>query len=196
MYHYEKSTKRSGRCGPRGLHAIFGHGGRHRWGGSRGQHGEGGGRRRVFDAGELRLVLLKLIADQPRHGYDLIREIEALSGGSYAPSPGVVYPTLTLLQDMGLIDEAPAEGARKLFAITEAGTAHLAEQSEAVAAAMAKLAAMSERSERTDGMQVRRAMGNLREALQIRLSREDVTMETLHAVTALIDEAAQKIERL
>jgi DNA-binding PadR family transcriptional regulator len=186
-------------CGPRGFYAIWGHGGRHRWGG-RGTRGEGGGRRRVFDSGELRLVLLKLIADIPRHGYDLIREIEALSGGSYAPSPGVVYPTLTLLQDMGLIDEAPPkippEGARKLFAISEAGTAHLAEQAEAVDAAMAKLAAMSERSERTDGMQVRRAMGNLREALQIRLAQDDVTVETLHAVTALIDEAAQKIERL
>jgi DNA-binding PadR family transcriptional regulator len=185
-------------CGPRGFYAIWGHGGgmggRHRWG-HRGR-GEGRGRRRVFDAGELRLVLLKLIADQPRHGYDLIREIEALSGGSYAPSPGVVYPTLTLLQDMGLIEEGASDGARKLFAITEAGTAHLAEQAEAVEAAMAKLAAMNERSERTDGMQVRRAMGNLREALQIRLAQDDVTVETLHAVTALIDEAAQKIERL
>jgi DNA-binding PadR family transcriptional regulator len=191
MFMYGKTHS----CGPRGFYAIWGHGGRHRWGG-RGARGEGGGRRRVFDSGELRLVLLTLIADQPRHGYDLIREIEALSGGSYAPSPGVVYPTLTLLQDMGLIDEAPAEGARKLFAISEAGTAHLAEQAEAVQAAMAKLAAMSERSERTDGMQVRRAMGNLREALQNRLAQDDVTVETLHAVTALIDEAAQKIERL
>jgi DNA-binding PadR family transcriptional regulator len=190
MLYYGKSHS----CGSRGFYAIWGHAGRHRWGGR--TRGEGGGRRRVFDSGELRLVLLKLIADSPRHGYDLIREIETLSGGSYAPSPGVVYPTLTLLQDMGLIDEAPAEGARKLFAITEAGTAHLAEQADAVEAAMAKLTAMNERSERTDGMQVRRAMGNLREAIQIRLAHDDVTVETLHAVTALIDEAAQKIERL
>ena len=158
--------------------------------------GERGGRRRMFDNGELRLVLLKLVSDQPRHGYDLIREIVALSGGAYAPSPGVVYPTLTLLEDMELINEVPVERPRKLFGIAEAGTAHLAEQADAVEAAMAKLAAMSERSERTDGMQVRRAMGNLREALQIRLSRDDVSADTLHAVTGLIDEAAQKIERL
>lgn len=190
MFYYGKTHG----CGTRGLYAMWAHG-RHQSGG-RGSRGERGGRRRMFDSGELRLVLLKLISDQPRHGYDLIREIETLSGGSYAPSPGVVYPTLTLLQDMGLIGEAPADGARKLFDITEAGTAHLAEQAEAVEAAMAKLAAMSERTERTDGMQVRRAMGNLREALQIRLSRDDVSVETLHAVTALIDEAAQKIERL
>jgi hypothetical protein len=64
------------------------------WSGRRGRRS-----RRMFESGELRLVLLKLIADEPRHGYDLIRAIEALTGGEYAPSPGVVYPTLTLLQD-------------------------------------------------------------------------------------------------
>src|SRR4028119_2339675 len=80
-------------------------------GGGRGRRG----RRRMFEPGELRLVLLKLIADQPRHGYDLIRAIEEMTHGSYAPSPGVVYPTLTMLQDMGLIREVEAEGARKIF---------------------------------------------------------------------------------
>ncbi|WP_447514071.1 PadR family transcriptional regulator, partial [Clostridioides difficile] len=60
----------------------------------------------MFDGTELRLILLKLIEEQPRHGYDLIREIEERSGGAYAPSPGVVYPTLTMLDDMGLIEES------------------------------------------------------------------------------------------
>jgi DNA-binding PadR family transcriptional regulator len=205
MFYNEKSASRGRRSGARGFHAMWGdRGGEFRgrggFGGPRGE-GRGGGRRRMFDNGELRLILLKLIADQPRHGYDLIREIESLSGGAYAPSPGVVYPTLTLLADMGLadtglVDEDAQSGVRKLFAITDAGTTHLAEQAEAVAAAMAKLSALSARSERVDGMQVRRAMGNLREAIQIRLGRDDVSVETLHAVTALIDEAAQKIERL
>ena len=75
----------------------------------------------MFESGELRLVLLRLIADEPRHGYDLIRAIEELTGGEYAPSPGVVYPTLTLLQDMGLIEEARGEGARKPFQVTDEG---------------------------------------------------------------------------
>jgi DNA-binding PadR family transcriptional regulator len=176
------------------LHAIFGH---HRRGfGGRGGRGEGGGRRRMFDAGELRLVLLKLIEETPRHGYDLIREIEDRTGGAYAPSPGVIYPTLTLLADMGLIEEAKSEGAKKLFAITHAGTVHLTEKTIDVEAAMAKLAQMGAQSERTDGAPIRRAMGNLREVLQNRLSRDDVTVETLHEVTALLDEAAQRIERL
>src|SRR5687768_16372991 len=74
-----------------------------------GPSGRGRGRRRerqrMFVSGELRLVLLKLIADEPRHDYDLIRAVEELTYGDYAPSPGVVYPTLTLLPDMGLIEE-------------------------------------------------------------------------------------------
>ncbi|OHT19879.1 PadR family transcriptional regulator [Edaphosphingomonas haloaromaticamans] len=158
---------------------------------------EGGGRRRrVFDGGELRLVLLKLIGDQPRHGYDLIRAIEELTGGAYAPSPGVVYPTVTLLQDMDLIAEAEAEGNRKAFAITEAGTAHLAERQAEVEALFARLAGLAEERGRPDVMAVRRAMHNLHVVLRHRLSRPDVTPETIHDAVALIDEVARKIERM
>lgn len=162
----------------------------------RGEGGRGGRSRRMFDSGELKLVLLKLIADEPRHGYDLIRQIEDLTGGAYAPSPGVVYPTITLLDDMGLIDAQQAEGAKKLFAITEAGKAHLAENHEIVDALFARLAEVGNMRERTDGAPIRRAMGNLRQVLQHRLTRDDVSMNTLHEVAALLDEAAQKIERL
>src|SRR5690349_16524263 len=104
-------------------------GGWGQWGGDEwGGGGRGRGRRRMFDAGELRLVLLKLIADQPRHGYDLIRAIEELTHGAYAPSPGIVYPTLTLLEDMGHIAEAQSEGSRKAYAATPEGRAHLEEK--------------------------------------------------------------------
>src|SRR6478752_3119535 len=70
------------------------------------------GRRRMFDRGEMRLVLLKLIADQPRHGYDLIKAVEEMTGGEYAPSPGVIYPTLQMMVDEGVIAELPDETAR------------------------------------------------------------------------------------
>lgn len=182
--------------GPRAHQAIFrgDEVGRHGWG--RGVGREGGGRRRMFDSGELRLVLLKLIEESPRHGYDLIREIEARTGGAYAPSPGIVYPTLTLLDEMGLIAEERSDGARKRFAITAAGGTHLAEQAEAVAALFARLAEIGAMRARTDGAPIRRAMGNLRTVLQHRLGGSEVTADTLHDVAALIDEAARKIERL
>lgn len=158
--------------------------------------GHGRGRRRLFDGGELRLVLLKLIADTPRHGYDLIREMETLTGGAYAPSPGVVYPTLTMLEDMDLIAEERSEGAKKMFSATDAGRAHLAENAEIVDALMSRLAEIGKHSAKTDGAPIRRAMGNLRTVLQNRLGQADVDSDTLHQVAAIIDEAAQKIERL
>ena len=172
----------------------FGHRGRHGFGRD-GEHG-GGRRRRVFDSGELQLVLLKLIADQPRHGYELIRAIEELTGGAYVPSPGVIYPTLTLLQDMGRIEEATAAGPRKAFAITADGTAELVAKKPEVEALFARLAELASMRERTDGGPVRRAMGNLRTVLLDRLSRDGVQGETMHEVAAILDEAARKIERL
>lgn len=181
--------------GGRGFGHGFGHGfgGGGRRGGGRGERGE---RRRMFDGGELRLVLLKLIADEPRHGYDLIRQIEELTGGSYAPSPGVIYPTLTMLDDMGLIEAQQSDGAKKLFAITDAGRAELEANADIVEAALARLTAVGEETQRTDSASVRRAMGNLRQVLMNRLGDRDLDNAALHDIVALIDEAAQKIERL
>ena len=174
-------------------------GGRHGFGWGEpedGHRGGGGRRRRVFDSGELRLILLKQIADQPRHGYELIRAIEELSGGVYVPSPGVVYPTLTMLQEMGQIEEAASDGARKAFAVTAEGAAHLASKAEEVPALLERLAKLAHMRERSDGGPVRRAMQNLKTVLMDRLDREGVKTETLHQIASILDDASQKIERL
>jgi DNA-binding PadR family transcriptional regulator len=154
------------------------------------------GRRRMFDGSELRLILLKLIEEQPRHGYDLIREIEERSGGAYAPSPGVVYPTITLLDEMGLIEEQKAEGAKRQYAITVAGQAHLTEREAEVEALFARLAELGSERARSGGGPVRRAIGNLKAAIQQRLEEGDVDGDTLHEIAAILDETAQRIERL
>ena len=180
--------------GPRG--GRFGRGeGPRGWSEEGPGSGRGGGRRRMFDGGELRLVLLKLIADKPRHGYDLIRAIEERTGGAYAPSPGIVYPTLTMLSEMGMIEEQLAEGARKQFAITPEGIAHLAEHDAEVVAMLARLDAFGAMRERTDAVPIRRALHNLRSVLQSRLG-EGLDKDRMHDAVELIDEAAQKIERL
>jgi len=191
---------------PEGLIAMaFGRGGgRGGWGqgwggdewGGGGGWGRGRGRRRMFDAGELRLVLLKLIADQPRHGYDLIRAIEELTHGVYAPSPGIVYPTLTMLQDMGLIEEAKGEGSRKAFQVTAEGEAHLAEKAEEVAALIERLEEAGSDQRKAGGAPIKRAVGNLLSALWHRATREDMDETRLHEIAAILDDAAQKIERL
>ena len=160
------------------------------------QRGRGGRRGKLFDGNELRLILLKLIADQPRHGYDLIKAIEELSDGAYAPSPGVVYPTLTMLVDMGLIGEAQSDGAKRSFAITNEGTAQLEAHAEQVEALFARLAAMGEARAKIDRHAVRRAMGNLREVLMHKVAGGQATDEMIDAIVAAIDETAQKIERM
>jgi DNA-binding PadR family transcriptional regulator len=139
---------------------------------------------------------LKLIADQPRHGYDLIRAIEEMTGGAYAPSPGIVYPTLTMLEDMGLIEEQAAEGSRKAFAATADGKAHLAEREDEVEGLIARLTGLGEEKKKAGGAPIGRAVGNLLSALWHRVTREGTDEDNLHEIAAILDEAAQRIERL
>jgi DNA-binding PadR family transcriptional regulator len=177
--------------GPEGLHFEFGGGreGRGGWGGGR-------GRRRKFGSGELRLVLLKLIADEPRHGYDLIRAIEELTGGDYAPSPGVIYPTLTLLQDMGLIEEAAGDGARKPFQVTDEGRATIEDKSEEIEALFERLSELAPNERNSAGPAIGRAVKNLMTALSHRVGRDGLHEDLLHEIAAILDEAAQRIERV
>jgi DNA-binding PadR family transcriptional regulator len=161
------------------------------WGGRRGRRA-----RRMFESGELRLVLLKLIADEPRHGYDLIRAIEELTGGEYAPSPGVVYPTLTLLLDMGFIEEAPGEGPRKAFQATGEGRAHLEERAEEVEGLFERLTDLKPRAENMAGPAIGRAIKNLMTALSHRVGRDGLDEALLHEIAAILDDAAQRIERV
>lgn len=173
--------------------SFDGRGGRGGGGGGRG----GRGRRRMFDSGELRIVLLALIEKEPRHGYDLIKAIEEMTGGDYAPSPGVVYPTLSLLEDTGLIASVETDGARKAFRITDAGIAELTEKREEADALLARLSEAGEdREQRAGGPQIGRAVGNLMAAMAHRLASGETDAEFKHKVAEILDEAAQKIERL
>jgi len=149
----------------------------------------------MFESGELRLVLLKLIADEPRHGYDLIRAIEELTGGDYAPSPGVVYPTLTLLQDMGLIEEAAGEGARKPFQATDEGREHLEQNADDVEELFERLEEAGSHRRKGHRPEIGRAIGNLMTALKNRIAHEGWNETLLNEVVDILDEAAQRIER-
>lgn len=155
-----------------------------------------GGRRgaRLFDYGELRLLVLALIADAPAHGYELIKTIEDRFGGAYTPSPGVIYPTLSWLEDMGYAS-VEAEGGRKSYAITEAGRAFLAEN-RAAADALFERAAGESQGRRGRSTEVMRAMQNLKTALRLRLATGEVDEAAIDAIAAAIDEAAQKIGKL
>ena len=155
-----------------------------------------GRRGRMFGQGELRLALLALIAEQPRHGYELIKAIEEMTGGAYAPSPGAVYPTLQMLADEGQIEEAEAEGAKKPFAVTPQGRAELDERKTEVEDLMRRLGRHGERTSTVRSHDPFRAMGNLGSVLKNRAKAGKLDEATINEIVDMIDEMAKRIERL
>jgi DNA-binding PadR family transcriptional regulator len=187
------------------------HGRRH-WGGFGlgGRYGMGGGdvfkAGRMLAQGDLRLIALALIAEQPRHGYEIIKVLEEKTADWYSPSPGIVYPTLTYLEEVGYVT-AQAEGAKKLYTITEEGRAHLEENRDFVDAVLARLAAVGERISRMRRRQeerddernapavtplVRAALVNLREVAAKRLD-EDADAEP--KIVDVLARAAAELKR-
>lgn len=167
----------------------------------RGRHGgEGlsrgpGGRTRLFGQGDLRLVVLELLQERPRHGYEVIKAIEERVGGDYSPSPGVIYPTLTLLAELGHAEVAAQEGDRKQYAITQAGAEFLAGQQAALDAINARLEHAGRPGHAMRAPEVQRALQNFRMALHLRLAKGTLDTAQVRAITEAIDAAAKAIER-
>ncbi|WP_316859652.1 PadR family transcriptional regulator [uncultured Cohaesibacter sp.] len=117
----------------------------------RGSDGGGEGRRRgrMLAQGDIRLLSLALIEQEPRHGYDIIKEIEAMTDGAYAPSPGVIYPTLTYLEEANYT-EVQSDGNKKKYAITDEGKIYLDENRDDANRIIEHLEAIAERSSRED----------------------------------------------
>ncbi|HSV01672.1 MAG TPA: PadR family transcriptional regulator [Phenylobacterium sp.] len=149
---------------------------------------------RLLEHGDLRFVVLALIAEQPRHGYELIKELEERTGGAYRPSAGVIYPTLSLLEDEGLVRQAGGEIGRKLYEPTEEGKAALAQSRAHVDAIFARIAEAAESSE-SSRPRIARAMTNLGMALQHRLSRRPITSEEIDRIVNILDDTASAIEK-
>ena len=178
------------------------HGGRH----GRGSDFDGGDMMRagrMLAQGDLRLLALALIAEQPRHGYEIIKVLEEKTAGWYSPSPGIVYPTLTFLEEAGYVT-AEVEGAKKRYAITDEGRAHLEENRDFVDAVLERLGAMGERVTRmrrraqseedelrgpSVSPMVRAAIENLREIAAKRL--EDDADAEAKVVEILVAAASQ-----
>ncbi|MEZ5864798.1 MAG: PadR family transcriptional regulator [Geminicoccaceae bacterium] len=162
-------------------------------------HRRGGGGRsglgRFFAHGDLRLVILHLIAEKPSHGYEIIKAIEDRVAGAYSPSPGVIYPTLTLLEELGYVTVGTTEGARKLHEITDQGRAFLAANQPALDALLARMDEAGRAQGDGPAPQILRAMENLKLALRLRLARGPLDTEQADAVAAALDAAALGVER-
>jgi DNA-binding PadR family transcriptional regulator len=161
-------------------------------------HGHGHGRhglRRFFAHGDLRLVVLHLIGEKPRHGYELIKAIEESVSGAYSPSPGTIYPTLSMLEDQGYVQVSDAGGSKKLYEITPEGRAYLEQNQKPLEELHRQMEKAAEAHRDNDAPQVVRAMENLRLALRLRLSRGPLTETELDKVAAAIDAAAHQVEK-
>jgi DNA-binding PadR family transcriptional regulator len=168
-----RHQRRGGRFGG------FGFGGRH------GGFGEGGEdlmrARRMLAQGDLRLLALALIAEAPRHGYEIIKLLEEKTADWYSPSPGIVYPTLTYLEEAGYVT-ASTEGSKKLYTITDEGRAHLQSNRELVDVVLARLAALGER------------VGRWRRKIRDREDRASLPPLTEAALDHLRETVAKRLE--
>ena len=155
-----------------------------------------GGRRsgRLFDYGELRLLSLAMIGEQPRHGYELMKAIEERMGGSYSPSPGVIYPTLSWLEDMGYAALQTEEAGRKRYRITAEGEAFLTANHAAVDNLFSRTAGGAGAADGVPAPVVR-GMENLKLALRLRLKRGPLDQTAAETIAAALDAAAQAVER-
>lgn len=150
---------------------------------------------RIFAHGDLHLVVLRLLAEKPRHGYELIKSIEESTGGAYSPSPGTIYPALSLLEEQEWIEVANTEGAKKLYAATAAGRAHLDANRSTVEAMMARMAAAG--ASRADvPAPILRAMENVKFTLRLKVGRGPISPEDAHAIAEILDRAVSEIERI
>jgi DNA-binding PadR family transcriptional regulator len=194
----------SGHCGERAYFMGSRHGRRFGlfaagFGGGLGGRAFRAGRR--LASGDLQLVLLALLAERPSHGYELIKALEDRSGGFYSPSPGMVYPALTWLEEMGYANVA-AEGAKKLYSITEAGREYLKENRDSADAMLSQLEYIGRKMGRVreifggfgeedeESREIDAARHELREALR---AARGASREEQARIAVILREAAAKI---
>ena len=158
--------------------------------------GGGGRRERLFGSGDLKFVVLHLVAQKPAHGYEIIKALSELVGGDYSPSPGTVYPTLAMLEDLGWVSATPDANGRKEYAITAEGRQQLAAQQTDVERVLTHIGHLKSRAHARRIPEIMRAMENLKTALRLRFGDEAPEQEIARRVAEIIDRAAVEIERL
>jgi DNA-binding PadR family transcriptional regulator len=145
----------------------------------------------MFDQGDLKYVILQLLEEKPRHGYEIIKAIEERFGGAYSPSPGTVYPTLTMLEDLGYARVTPEEGGKKVYSITDEGRQYLAENRPAVDDIFQRITEFAQNIFGEPMMRVHRAFKDVGAAVYVREGQR--TPEQLQRIAEILDRAANEI---
>ena len=159
----------------------------------------GGPRRhggRMFEQGDLKLVILRLLEEKPRHGYEIIKELEGRFGGAYAPSPGTIYPTLTLLEDLGYARVVPEEGGKKIYEITDEGRKHLTENSTTVNDIFDRISRFVEGFVDAPMRDVNLAFKNVARATYSTATSQIDNRDLLAKIKAVLERASAEIDEL
>ena len=151
---------------------------------------------RMFEHGDLKFVILSLLEERPRHGYDIIKAIEEKSGGVYQPSPGTVYPTLTLLEEMGFARALADDGGKKVYTITDAGRQHLADHSGTVDDIFSRIARKGAGLTSDAMMDTNRAFKHVARATYSHATQRLEDHEFLRAIAKVLEDAARAIDEL
>ncbi|MHA6312599.1 MULTISPECIES: PadR family transcriptional regulator [Pantoea] len=150
-------------------------------------------REKMLEASDIRLLMLHFLAQNAAHGYELIKSVEELSKGEYSPSPGIIYPNLTLLEEMEAIQVVDAQATRKAYRLTAAGEALLASSGDRVASLIARLSSLAILVNNRSIPAVEQAIHTLKMALNTRLAQQDISEAALQTLIAALHDAAEKI---
>lgn len=153
-------------------------------------------RERLFESGHMKLLVLHLIAQSSKHGYEIIKEISDLVGGGYSPSAGTIYPTLKFLEDEQYISAESMDHDRKQYQITDAGQRHLKSKQAALQHILDRFETRREIHNNDRYLDIHRAMENLKTALRMQLKTTAMNPEQVRAIASKIDQAAVEIGRL
>jgi DNA-binding PadR family transcriptional regulator len=166
------------------------------WGGGhpRGRGHWRGRAAKLFEQGDLKYVILRLLEEKPRHGYEIIKDLESRFGGSYAPSPGTVYPTLTMLEDLGYARVVPEEGGKKIYEITDEGRKYLAEHSSTVNDIFERISRFVGGFTDTPMMQLNEAFRELAKATYKTATSNMSDKEKIDRIREVIQRAAAEID--
>ncbi|HKV51677.1 MAG TPA: PadR family transcriptional regulator [Gemmatimonadaceae bacterium] len=165
-------------------------------GGPRGRRGGGFKGGRMFEQGDLKYVILKLLEEKPRHGYEIIKELEDRFRGAYAPSPGTVYPTLTMLEDLGYARAQQEEGGKRIYEITPEGRAYLADNKSTVEDIFERIADFGTSFFGPAMTDVNRSFKDLARATYTIAWRTTADADKMRRIREALDRARKEIEEL
>ena len=148
----------------------------------------------MFEQGDLKYVILKLLEEKPRHGYEIIKELEDRFRGAYAPSPGTVYPTLTMLEDLGYAKATQEEGGKRIYEITPEGRTYLAENKSTVEDIFERISDFGASFFGPAMTEVNRSFKDLARLTYTLAWRQTADPEKLHKIREALDRARREIE--